>query len=60
MAELVDTNTNYSDRIKYRIKLLIGNTIIVTKYLLKQMNVPDIGSISISSKEYVNEYKNLT
>ena len=35
MVELVDINSNVSDSIKYSIKFLIGNTIIVTKDFLK-------------------------
>ena len=55
MADLVDINTNYPDRTKYSIKLLKGNTIMVTKDLPKSINVPDIGYIPISSENYINE-----
>ena len=33
---------------------------VVTKEFLKSRNVPDIGSIKISSENYINESKNLT
>ena len=33
---------------------------IVTKESLKSRNVPDIGSIPISSEDYINESKDLT
>ena len=35
------------DRIKYTIKFLIVNTMVVTKEFLKSRNVSDIGSIVI-------------
>ena len=35
MAELVDINTNDADKIKYSIKFLGGNKMIVTNELLK-------------------------
>ena len=47
MVEMVDLNTNDSDIIKYIIKLLIVNTMVVTNYFLKSSNVPYIGSIPI-------------
>ena len=47
---LVGVITNDPDSIKYIIKLLRGNTMIVTKEFLKSGNVPDIGYIPISSK----------
>ena len=59
MVELVDINNNYPDSIKYSIHFLIGNTIILTEDFLKSSNVPDIGSIPISSEDYINESKNL-
>ena len=59
MVELVDINSNVSDSIKYSIKFLIGNTIIVTKDFLKSGNVPDIYYIPISSEDYINQSKNL-
>ena len=43
MVYTEDVNKNDSDIIKYIIKLLSGNTIIVTKEFLKSSNVPDIG-----------------
>ena len=49
MVEPWDINTNYPDSIKYKIKFLRGNTMIVTNEFLKSRNVPDIGSITISS-----------
>ena len=33
---------------------------IVTKEFLKSRNVPDVGSITISSEDYINKSKNLT
>ena len=33
---------------------------VVPKELLKSRNMPDIGSIPISPKDYINESKNLT
>ena len=47
---LMDVNTNDPDIIKYIIKFLRGNIMIVTKEFLKSSNVPDIGYIPISSK----------
>ena len=55
MVELVDIHTNDNDIIKYRIKFLIGNKIILTEESLKSWNLPDIGSIPISSEYYINE-----
>ena len=54
MAELVDANKNYPDRIKYIIKFLGGNKVVVTKEFLKSRNVPYIGSIKIYSEDYIN------
>ena len=42
MADLVDVNTNYNESTKYSIKLLSGNTMVVTKEFRKSINVPDI------------------
>ena len=50
MVDLVDVNTDYSDIIKYIIKFLIGNTMVVTTEFLKPRNVTDIGSIPIFSE----------
>ena len=47
MVELVDVNKNDPDSIKYIIKFLRVNTIVVTKKFLNSRNVPDIGSIPI-------------
>ena len=58
--DLLDINTNYPDMIKYIIKFLRGNNMIVTKELLKSRNVLDMGSIPISSEDYIKESKNLT
>ena len=44
---------------KYIIKLFRVNTMVVTKEFLKSENVTDIGSIPISSKDYINESNNL-
>ena len=48
MEDLVYLNTNNPYRLKYRIKFLRGNTMVVTKELLKSRNAPEIGSIPIS------------
>ena len=45
---------------KYSIKLLRGNTMVITKEFLKSSNVPDIGSIIIYLDNYINESNNLT
>ena len=58
--DILDINKNDPDSIKYRIKFLRGNIMILTKELLKSRNVPDIGSIEIYSEDYINESKNLT
>ena len=55
MLKLVYVNINTPDKIKYIIKLLIRNTIVVTKELLKPWNVPDIRLIPISSEENINK-----
>ena len=60
LVELVDVNTNNPDSIQYRIMLLRGNARIFTKDFLKSRDVPDIGSIPISSEDYINESKNIT
>ena len=54
MVELVDTNINDSKSTNYIIKLLHINTKVVTKDFLKYMFMPDIVSIPISSKDYIN------
>ena len=53
--DLVGINVTDSDRKKYNIKLLSGNTMLGTKDLLKERNVPYIGSITISSEDYTNK-----
>ena len=53
--DLVGINVTDSDRKKYNIKLLSGNTMLGTKDLLKERNVPYIGSITISSEDYANK-----
>ena len=60
MVDLVNINTNDSGSIKYNIKLLRGNTMIVNKEFLKSRNVTYIVSIPISSEDYIKESKNLT
>ena len=50
IMELVDINTNDTNRTNYRSKLLRGNTKIVTKEFLKLRNVPGMGSITISQR----------
>ena len=58
MVEMLDIYTNDNDSTKYIINLLRGNTMIVTKEFLKPMNVLDIGSIKISSEDYINQSEN--
>ena len=60
MVDLVDINTNNPDIITQSIKLLRVNTMIVTKALLNSKNVPYIGSIPISSEDYITESNNTT
>ena len=60
MVELVDLNENYPDSIKYTNTFFRKSTMVFTKKLLKSRNVPDIGSIPISSEDYKNEPNNLT
>ena len=43
MVDLVDVNTNYPDSIKFSIRFLKVNTMMVAKEFLKSRNVPDIG-----------------
>ena len=47
MVEMVYIKTNDTDIIKYSIKFLRGNTMIVNNELLKSSTVSDIGSIPI-------------
>ena len=42
MVEVVDVNTNDPYNIKYIIKFLRLNTVVVTKKFLNSRNVPDI------------------
>ena len=49
MVDLVDVNTNDPDKIKYIIKFLRVNKMVVTQEFLKSSNVLDIVSIPISS-----------
>ena len=58
MVELVGINKNDSDIIKCVIMLLRLNIMLFTKE--KSHNVPDIGSIPISSEDYKNESNNIT
>ena len=60
MVDMVDVNKNDPDIIKYIIKFLRGNTMVVTNKFLKWKKVPDVGSIKFSSKDYINESNNLT
>ena len=60
MVDLVDVNTNDVDIIKYIIKFLILIEMVVTKEFLSSSNVPDIGSIPISSEDYICESTNIT
>ena len=55
IVDLVDTNKNYPDSIKYIIKFLGENAMVVTEKFLKSRNVPDIVSIPISLEDYINE-----
>ena len=50
MVDLVDLNKHDLDSIKYMIRFLRVNTMLVTKELLKSKNVPCIVSIQISSE----------
>ena len=59
MKDLVDTNTNDPKSTKYSIKLLCGNTKLVTNEFLKSRDVPDIASIPIYFEDYINKFKNL-
>ena len=60
MVNMVDVNTNNPDSINYSIKLLRVNAMLVTKDFLKSSNATDIGSIPISSEDYIKESNNLT
>ena len=42
MMDLLDINTNDPDNTNYSIKFLRGNTMVLTKQLIKLINVPDI------------------
>ena len=53
MVDLVDLNNNDLDSIKYMIRFLRVNTMLVTKEFLNSMNLPDIGSIKISSEDHL-------
>ena len=57
---MVDVNKNDPDIIKYIIKFLIGDKIVITKYFHKSSNVPYIGSITITSEDCINESNNIT
>ena len=59
MAKLVDINTKNPDRIKYSIKLLKGEKMILTEEFLKARNMPDIGYIPISPENCIKESKNI-
>ena len=56
----MDINTNDPDSIKYIIKFLIVNTMVINKEFLKSSNVSYIRSITIYSYEYINESNNIT
>ena len=60
MVELVNVNTNDTDKIKYIIRFLKGSIMVVTTQFLNSRNVQDIRSIQDSSDEYISESKNLT
>ena len=60
MVYLVGMNTNDPDIIKYSIKFLRVNIIILNEYFFKLRNVLYIGSITISSEDYINESKSIT
>ena len=60
MVDLVDINTNDHGSTKYSIRFLTGNKIVVTQEFLKKRNVPYMGSIPISSEDYIKESKNST
>ena len=58
MVQLMDVNTNDADIIKYLIKSLRGNIMVVNKEFLKSRNVPDIVSIPIYSEDYITPENN--
>ena len=60
MVYLMDVNKNDPDIIRYIIKFLKGNKMVVTKEFLNSINVPYIGSIPMYLEDYINELKNLT
>ena len=60
MVDIANINRNDLDRIKYIINTLRRNSMVLTNEFLKSSNVPDIGSITISSEYYINESKNIT
>ena len=60
MLDLLDIKTNDTDITKYRNEFLRRNKMMVTKDILKSRNVPDVGSIPISSEGYINESMNNT
>ena len=51
MVDLVYSNTNDPDIIKYIINFFRVNTMVATKDFLKSSTVPDIGYIPIFSEE---------
>ena len=57
MVELVDVNKNDPDSIKYINKFSRRNKMLVTKELIKSRNMPDIGSIQISSEDCIKKSK---
>ena len=59
MVDLFNRNDNEPESTEYITKLLRGNTKVVTKEFLKSINVPDIVSITISSKVYINKSHNI-
>ena len=54
MVDMLVINTNDIDSINYRIKFLIGNTLILTKESLNSSYVSDIVYIPISSEYFIN------
>ena len=60
MLDLVYVNKNDPDSIKYIIKFLVVNTMVVTREFLNSRNVSDIISIQIYTEDYIDESNILT
>ena len=55
MVDMVDINNNNPGINKHIINFFIENTMVVIKEFLKSRYVPDIGSVPISSEDYINK-----